>query len=175
MAFDGVGYYYGLFKGRLTLKSKQLPDEVEGENLQGFDQGLGRRLWYATKGNVDEVNALLQSFSPNRHADLFRGIGIACAYVGGNEESDLKCLLKISGEHYKQLQTGVLLAAVSRIASNTVNTSINNACQIICNKTVNELRMGLMNTTTNFFYLYNKGAANNLWLTQLQSELLQNS
>jgi hypothetical protein len=173
MVYDGVGYYYGLFKGRNTLKNKIIPEEIKDERLHGFDQGLGRRLWYIAKGNVNESIDLLRNFPEKRHGDLFRGIGIACGYVGGNEEDDLISLLKFSNEYYSQLQTGILLAAISRIASNTVNAPIEDACHIICNKTIEGLRMNMMNTTTNFLYLYNNDTSDGLWLTHLQSELLQ--
>src|SRR5215217_3511830 len=117
MVFDGMGYYYGLFKGRSTLKNKVIPEGIEDDDLHGFDQGLGRRLWYIIKGNVAELDKLVESFPEHRHADLFRGIGIACGYVGGNEKDDLQHLCKISRENYKQLQLGIALAAISRIAS----------------------------------------------------------
>ena len=173
MVFDGLGYYYALFKGRSTLKNKELPELIEGDSLQGFDQGLGRRLWYMAKGNVNEVNKLVEGFPSSRHSDLFRGIGIACGYVGGSDEDDLLCLRGISGENHSQLQLGIVLAAISRIASDTINEDISIACRIICSKSMNELRMAMMRMRTNFFYLYNDSDSNFHWLTQLESELLQ--
>jgi len=173
MVFDGVGYYYGLFKGRKTLKNKEIPATIEGDDLHGYDQGLGRRLWYMARGNVTELTTLVESFPACRHADLFRGIGIACGYVGGTEEDDLHYLCEISGDNYKQLQLGITLAAISRIASETISENINMACRIICHKTINELRMSMIKTATNFFYLYKDSTTGHNWLTQLESELLQ--
>jgi hypothetical protein len=173
MVFDGMGYYYGLFKGRNTVKNKVLPNGIEGESLHGFDQGLGRRLWYMAKGNLNEAACLVGNFVEERHSDLWRGIGIACGYVGGNTEDGLRYLPGISGKYYKQLQIGVVLAAISRIASNTITEDVDLACRIICNKAVNEIKFSAILTTTDFFdYLYEAGS-NNHWLTQLQSELLQ--
>ena len=173
MVFDGMGYYYGLFKGRSTLKNKVIPEGIEDDDLHGFDQGLGRRLWYIIKGNVAELDKLVESFPEHRHADLFRGIGIACGYVGGNEKDDLQHLCKISRENYKQLQLGIALAAISRIASDTINEHINMACSIICHKTVNESRMSIISKDTNLFYLYKNSTSNHHWLARLESELLQ--
>jgi hypothetical protein len=172
MVFDGIGYYYALFKGRTTLKAKIIPPEINGESLNSFDQGVGRRLWYMARGNTNEVNALVAGFPEGRHPDLFRGIGIACGYVGGNKENDLKDLLEISGSCHKQLQTGIVLAAISRIASNSVNEDIDRACRIICNKSVIESTSLINKAASNFFYLYNTGTGS-YWLTQLESELLQ--
>ena len=83
MVFDGMGYYYGLFKGRKTVKNQLIPEGIEEQELHGFDQGLGRRLWYISKGEVNELVQLIQPFHFSRHADLWRGVGIACGYVGG--------------------------------------------------------------------------------------------
>ena len=172
MVYDGMGYYYGLFKGRSTLKNKEIP-EIEYGGIHGFDQGLGRRLWYMAKGDVNAVNELIEKFPASRHHDLFRGIGIACGYVGGNEKGDLEYLFEISRENKKQLQLGVVLAAISRIASETISENSNMACRIICNKTTDELKMSIPKMRTNLFYLYNDSPNNHDWLTQLESELLQ--
>ena len=97
MVFDGMGYYYGLFKGRSTLKNGIIPGEIE--DIIGFDQGLGRRLWYFAKGNVDALVRLIQGFHETRHPDLWRGVGIACGYVGGNKEEELKRLSNAAETH----------------------------------------------------------------------------
>ena len=132
MIFDGIGYYNGLFKGRRTVKSQLLPEGLEEQELSGFNQGLGRRLWYIAKGEVQEAAALIKSFQAARHYDLWRGVGIACGYVGGNKKSDMELLLDLSGSCKKQLQTGVALAAISRSASDSVSEDIEQACEIIC-------------------------------------------
>ena len=125
------------------------------------------------KGNVNELKKLVESFPPYRQPDLFQGIGIACGYVGGSKEDDLQYLREISHGNYKQLQLGIVLAAISRLASETISESINLACRLICHKTINEVRMMMTRMATNFFYLYNDSTNNSLWLEQLESELLQ--
>ncbi len=139
MVYDGMGYYYALFKGRKTVKSQLIPGEIEGPELQGFDQGLGRRLWYISKGEVNELNRLIQPFQLSRHADLWRGVGIACGYVGGCEKEHLERLLICSNEFNKQLCTGATLAAISRNASNSVSADIDLACDIICGKSLEDV------------------------------------
>lgn len=139
MVFDGMGYYFGLFKGRRTVKSGLVPEGVFGQDLCGFDQGLGRRLWYISKGEVAELFKLVQLFHPSRHADLWRGVGIACGYVGGCIRSNLEQLLVSSNECKDQLCAGVALAAISRSASNSFTDDLELACTIICGKTVKEL------------------------------------
>jgi hypothetical protein len=172
MLFDGIGYYYALFKGRGTIKAKTIPQAITDEGLNGFDQGVGRRLWYMAKGNINEVVDLVSDFPANRHSSLFQGIGIACGYVGGSREEDLRQLIEVSGLYHKQLQAGIILAVISRIASNTLNEDIDRACHIICNKSVSEIKILIPEAPTNFFYLYKTRPADN-WLSQLESGLLQ--
>jgi hypothetical protein len=136
MVFDGMGYYYGLFKGRKTVKTQLVPAGIEGQELHGFDQGLGRRLWYISKGEVNELVQLIQPFHFSRHSDLWRGVGMACGYVGGSEKETLEQLLICSTGFNKQLSDGVTLAAISRSASNSVSEDLELACNIICGKSL---------------------------------------
>ena len=142
MVFDGMGYYHGLFKGRRTVKKQLIPEGIEERELHGFDQGLGRRLWYISKGEVNELIQLIQPFHLSRHPDLWRGVGIACGYVGGCDKPNLEQLLNFSTEFNNQFCTGVALAAISRSASNSVNGDIELACEIICGKPLKDVLSG---------------------------------
>lgn len=173
MVLDGIGYYHSLYKGRSTLKNKTVPPAIEGKNLDLFDQGVGRRLWYMAKGNEQEAIELLHNFAASRHGALFRGIGIACGYVGGCKEHQLKYLKEISASHLGQLQFGITLAGVSRVISETVTPDIDLACRIICDKTLDELRVSLMRTSNDFLYLYYNTNTNGDWFSQLKSKLLK--
>lgn len=139
MVFDGIGYYYGLFKGRRTVRNQLVPEDVIGEDLHGFDQGLGRRLWYISKGEVSVLTELIQPFHTSRQGDLWRGVGIACSYVGGSDKWRLEQLLNSSTAFKDQLCTGVTLAAISRNASNSVTRDLDLACEIICQKTLTDV------------------------------------
>jgi len=139
MIFDGMGYYNGLFRGRRTIKNHIVPDGIEGDDLRGYDQGLGRRLWYMGNGDVIKVTAYIHAFPSSRHQDLWRGVGIACGYVGGNTEGDLKLLLHSSGEWRQKLRTGIALAAISRSASDSITQDIETACKVLCNMTLTDI------------------------------------
>ncbi|HET6769612.1 MAG TPA: DUF1702 family protein [Chitinophagaceae bacterium] len=134
MVFDGIGYYHGLFKPRRAVKDQMIPDGIDMQSLHGFDQGLGRRLWYISKGNVDQLIQLLKPFQLARQADLWRGVGIAVGYVGGSNSSNLEQLLNCSSAFKENLYTGVRLAAISRSASDSITSDIELACEIICSK-----------------------------------------
>jgi hypothetical protein len=174
MVFDGIGYYHGLFKGRSSVKKKIIPSGVEGESIKGFDQGLGRRLWYITKGDVIDLLHLLQGFNATRHADLWRGAGIACGYVGGCQEDNLAYLSSASGAYNSQFKLGIMLAAMSRIASHSINEDVRTACRIVCNKTIEQFNLSQEKIAENFFYLYKKSDDNSDWLSQLNSTLVSN-
>ena len=139
MIYDGIGYYYGLFKGRNTVKSQLIPGEINEQELHGFDQGLGRRLWYISKGEVKQLVQLIQPFHSSRHAGLWRGVGIACGYVGSCEKQHLERLLICSAGFNKQLCAGVTFAAISRKASNSISSDIDLACNIICGKPLEDI------------------------------------
>jgi len=169
MAFDGIGYYNGLFKGRATIKNKIIPEEIGKANLDGFDQGLGRRLWYMAKGEINELMNLLRGFSEARQSNLWRGVGIACGYVGGTTDDDLLQLLNASAANANQLQSGILLAAISRIYSNSVNEEVTRACRIVCDKKIDSLNVKDIVGTANFFYLYKDDDKGNWLSAQVQT------
>ncbi len=168
MVFDGIGYYYGLFKGRRTVKNHQVPETINGEQLHGFDQGLGRRLWYICKGEVNGLVQFIQSFPSPRHPDLWRGAGIACGYVGGSEKTNLELLVAHSAGFKQQLCTGVALAALSRNLSDTVTRDIELACEIICGIPLQEVLRAEAGVSekidfkSGHFYIH--------WMTQLEEK-----
>ena len=139
MVFDGMGYYHGLFNGRKTVKSQLVPAMIGEEDVFGFDQGLGRRLWYISKGDPEKLGSLLFSFPPERRAGLWRGVGIACGYVGGNNEYNLMRLLKLSTIFKVELETGLNYAAMSRSASNSISQDIEFAYRIIHGKSLKDV------------------------------------
>lgn len=132
MVYDGVGYYYGLFKGRKTVKSQQVPANISKQQMNGFDQGLGRRLWYIALGDVKKAVQLLEPFHSDRRGDLWRGVGIACGYVGGNSKETLGALADASANYLPQLSTGIALAGVSRYPSASITRDLEQACETVC-------------------------------------------
>jgi len=131
MVFDGVGYYFGLYRGRRTVKNQEVPAFVADEDTPGFDQGLGRRLWYIAKGDVEEVTRLISSFPRIRQPALWRGTGIACGYVGGTNEAALGQLVDAAAGFRSSLETGIALAAMSRQASGSITEDIEMACKVV--------------------------------------------
>lgn len=136
MVYDGAGYYHALFKGRSTIKKAEWPSGYNKEELEGFDQGLGRRLWYTCMGEVNKLNSLLQPFPAARQPALWRGIGIACGYVGGCDKPTLQQMLQLSASNANHFAEGIGLAGISRNASGSINTGIELACEVVCGKPI---------------------------------------
>lgn len=119
---DGCGYYDGSFRRRRTVLSRQLPVYLPAGAMPMYDQGVGRSIWYWAKTDINKIHSLIETFAVGRQADLWRGIAIAIAYVGGCNEEDLKTLLHFAGINGHQLAYGATLAARSRIHANTMTT-----------------------------------------------------
>jgi enediyne biosynthesis protein E3 len=117
---DGYGYYEGIFKRRQSIRSQQIPSHLSELDLNAYDQGLGRSLWYISNGEVERLVKLISLFSENRHHDLWRGIGIAVAYVGGIETIAIQQLVKESGQYISAFKSGVSLLIHSRFKANTI-------------------------------------------------------
>lgn len=119
---DGCGYYDGSFRQRQTVLSLQLPAYLPQATLYMYDQGVGRSLWYSCRADVHKVKNKIEAFPPERQAALWRGMGIAVAYVGGCDEAYLRTLWQYAGGNSIQLAYGAALAARSRMKAGTMTT-----------------------------------------------------
>ena len=117
---EGCGYFDGCFRFRQTVTNGQAPDYLPDDLIGAYDQGLGRSLWYNAKADIEKVAALINGFPAGRHADLWRGIGLAVAYVGGCEDEELKILLQHAATNKLQLFCGAALAVKSRMEADTM-------------------------------------------------------
>jgi hypothetical protein len=100
---DGCGYYDGSFKYKQTIMNQQLPGYLPEGIMSMFDQGVGRSLWYTCNADINKIRSMIKSFPAFREASLWRGIGIAVAYVGGCDDDTLKTLLQYAGTNRFQL------------------------------------------------------------------------
>ncbi len=139
MVFDGMGYYLSLYRGRRTVKNQVVPEGIDAAHLESFDQGIGRRLWYIAKGNVEDLALRIDSFPISRHPNIWRGVGIACGYVGGCQQATFKLLSNASGQWKLQLGTGIALAALIRSDLDNINPNLELGCQLICKKSIKEI------------------------------------
>ncbi len=167
---DGCGYYDGIFKQRQTIKNKKFPEIFHGYLLEAYDQGVGRSLWYILKGEVGKITETIKTFSIIRHSALWRGIGVACAYVGGCDEMQLRSLLSFAGKHHIQLAISAVLVSRSRIQANTLTPDVELACRIFCNLSAEEAL--LLTVRSEPDALIDVDDAYERWISNIETELM---
>ncbi|MCF8460314.1 MAG: DUF1702 family protein [Flavobacteriales bacterium] len=104
---DGVGYWHGLFQRRATIRTQQIPEFITAEYQAGFDHGVGRAIWYITKGEVDKVANIISHFSEDRRPNLWQGIGVALTFVGGCPDELIAELKSAAGKFRLNLEKGI--------------------------------------------------------------------
>ena len=122
---DGYGYYDGFFRRRKVMQGV-LPDDIKGSALEVYAQGVGRSLWYLSKGNLDKLSELLAALPQTWLKDLWRGVGIASTYVGGGDLQHWQNLWQHAAAFQPQLAAGAALAVKSRVDADTSDATIDN-------------------------------------------------
>jgi hypothetical protein len=116
---DGYGYYHGLFRRRLTIRTQGMPDGLSEAELPAFDRGVGRSMWYICKGDVEQLRTMVTAFPGSRHPALWLGVGIAVAFVGGCSDAQLAAIASSAAEHRPLLLEGAQRALRSRTLAGT--------------------------------------------------------
>lgn len=132
--WDGCGYYDGIFRQRQSIKGQKRSENIQPKDFQAYDEGLGRSIWYICKGDETKVKEMIATFDIERHTDLWRGVSIACCFVGGFSENKLRALIVSSGAYKTQLGIGAAMVAKSRIEANCATDDIE-----LANKVFNRL------------------------------------
>jgi enediyne biosynthesis protein E3 len=128
---DGYGYYHGLLRSRRSVQNIQIPNYITEDLLFAFDQGLGRALWYLSKGDLEKLMTMLEKFPAQRKENLWRGIGTASAYVGGIDSGIYQELNLLAANYSKQFVVGIIFAIRTRMQSNSVTEYIQEACRTL--------------------------------------------
>jgi uncharacterized protein DUF1702 len=129
---DGYGFYEGFFSWRRSIEEKVIPARLSGYARRAFDHGLGRSLWFATGANVDRIIATINAFPPARQADLWAGIGLACAYAAGVVDREaIKTLQTAAGPYRPQLAVGAAMAAKFRQKAGSTAPHTELACEVL--------------------------------------------
>ncbi len=129
---DGYGYYEGIFRKRKAIGEMKLPQELPQKFLNPYDQGLGRSIWYNTKADCEKIAEMLSAFNYERQKDLWRGIGIACVYVGGYDENLLRQLAVVASTHRTQLSVAAALVTRTRAEASSYTNYTEMACRTWC-------------------------------------------
>jgi enediyne biosynthesis protein E3 len=139
LVLDGYGYYQGMFHWQDALDRQVTPLDDSSYLQQVFDQGLGRSIWFVDGGDAAHIARTVGSFTPARQADLWGGVGYACAYAGGVEHSAIENLGRQSGPYLTHLSQGIALAAYSRRQLGNQSPYTEMACQVIWGKQADDV------------------------------------
>lgn len=132
LVVDGYGFHEGFFARAKYVERQVVPKFLSPYARRVFDQGIGRSIWFSTGADVGDLSAHLAAFTPDRHADLWLGVGVACSYVGGVSRQQIEFLREASAEHLPRLATGAAFAARGRHRAGNLQPDTDLACEVLC-------------------------------------------
>ena len=138
LALDGYGFHEGYFHWPRAVRLQQVPANVSGYARQVFDQGLGRSLWFVEGLDAGRIAVTVSCFPAGRQADLWSGVGLACAYAGGGGIASVERLREAAGPHLPAAAQGAAFAAEARQRAQNITPDCRLACEILCGLTVEE-------------------------------------
>lgn len=131
LAADGLGFHEAFFRAATTVDRQAEPRGLRGYARRGYDQGVGRCLWFVEGADPERVIHSLQRFAPERHPDLWAGVGLACTYAGGVPREHLLRVRAAAGPHLPHLAQGSAFAALARGRAGTPSPHSELACQAL--------------------------------------------
>ncbi|MCZ8352759.1 MAG: DUF1702 family protein [Rhizobium sp.] len=132
LVLDGYGFHQGYFGWQRHIQEMAVPPRLSGYACRVFDQGLGRSLWFVKGADVRRIHHAIENFSPSRRADLWSGVGLACAYAGGVERAVIEALQVAAQPYWSELSQGAAFAAKSRQRAGNLTAHTEVACQVLC-------------------------------------------
>jgi hypothetical protein len=138
LALDGYGFHEGYFHWPRSVERQEVPARLKGYARRGFDQGLGRSLWFVDGADVRLLPKTIGAFPRERQGDLWSGLGLACAYAGGRSRAEVEELKRAAGPYAPQLAQGVAFAAEARRQAGNMAPQTVLAAEVICGTSVTE-------------------------------------
>ena len=131
LAIDGYGFHQGYFYWQDHVIKQVIPKNLSAYAVQVFDQGLGRSLCFVLGLDVQRIAATIQLFSEARRADLWSGVGLASAYAGGLNQSEMMELEELSQTYLPDLAQGIAFAAKARLRAGYFPEHTEQICQLV--------------------------------------------
>lgn len=129
---DGYGFHEGFFSRRRYVEQRAVPTHLSRYARRIFDQGLGRCIWFSSGAVVERVAAIIAPFPKARQADLWSGVGLACAYAGGADREAIETLLTVASPYRSQLARGAAVAAKGRQQAGNIAPHTELSCELFC-------------------------------------------
>ena len=131
LVVDGYGFNKCYFDPQRYVSRRELP-RLAGYARRVFDQGLGRCLWFVKGADPARVLDTIAGFEATRHADLWSGVGLACAYAGGTDRAAMQAMRTGAGDSWRPLAQGAAFAAKARQRAGNPASHTTDACEILC-------------------------------------------
>jgi len=132
LVMDGYGFHEGFFSQHRYVVEQVVPAHLSSYARRIFDQGLGRSIWFLAGAKVDRIAVTIAVFPSARQADLWVGIGVACAYVGGLDRTAIEALHKEAGPYGPQMALGAAFVAKGRQRAGNLVLHTDLACEVLC-------------------------------------------
>lgn len=130
-AADGYGFHEGLFRRRSFVDLRRTPPaSLPGYARQLFDSGLGRSLWWSEGASPARIAAAIDRFAEARRAEMWCGIGVACAYCCGVGEAAIHQLPGVAGRYRAHLLSGLPFAACMRQRGGNPSPETERVCRL---------------------------------------------
>jgi hypothetical protein len=138
LALDGYGFHEGYFRWPQSVERQEVPRALRGYTRRGFDQGLGRSLWFVDGADVRLLPRTIRAFPTTRQPDLWSGLGLACGYAGGRTRDEVEELRTAAGPYLAQFAQGVAFAAKARERAGILTPNTELAAEVICGMSATE-------------------------------------
>jgi len=132
LLLDGYGFRYGIFARQRSIVERAFPEHLSPSGRRVFDQGMGRCIWFANGADPVRIEAIIHPFPEARQADLWSGVGFACAYAGGADRAMVEMLPKVANAYRSQLALGAALGAKGRQRAGNLMPHTDLACEVLC-------------------------------------------
>jgi hypothetical protein len=137
LVVDGAGFFHGYF--RWAPPRAPVPvSRLGGYAARAFDQGLGRSLWFREGGSAVDIGRAITAAAPSRQADLWSGVGLACAYAGGVPDEAVLALRARAGAARPALAQGACFAAAARQRAGNPAPHTERASRLLCGRSAAE-------------------------------------
>ena len=136
---DGYGFRDGLVAPRRHVLRTMAPKQIEGFGQAVWRQGLGRSLWYTTRGDVGEVRDVVNAFPSPVRPELWTGVGVAATWIGCSSQPPMARLRTAAGHDAHWLALGAALAARTARDSGSLTARQAAPCRALADGTPEEL------------------------------------
>lgn len=143
LAVDGYGFDLAYFQRHRWVGTGRRPRPWPFMGTPGYfqraaDQGIGRALWFIGGARPDHCAATIATFSTDRRADLWSGVGLAAAFAGP-AGADVAALPGLAGTFAADVRVGVALAARARWEADLVPPHTEKAALVLTGRSAADL------------------------------------